>query len=352
MNDSEYMRRAVVEARRGVGRTSPNPPVGAVIVGNGQILGTGWHRRAGEAHAEVVAIQGVVRRHGSEALQDATLYVTLEPCSTVGRTGACTEAILRTGISRVVIGACDPNPCHGGRAAGILRKAGLEVCEGIEEPACEELIRPFAKVQGTGLPWVVVKTACSFDGRITRPPGEGSWLSGEASRRDVHLLRSQVDAILTSGRTVRDDNPRLTIRNLDVAADREQPWRVVLTSRESGVPVDCHLRCDEFAQRTLIFVRQRIEAVLRSLVIDQGVSSVMVEAGGTLVGRLIDEEWVDEVVIYLAPLLTGGPTVAVGGEGAESLATRFRLEEVEFARIGNDVRLRGRLGGRGGALAR
>jgi len=352
VHDSEYMRRALQKARRGIGLTSPNPPVGAVIVKNGRELGSGWHHAAGEPHAEIEAINDAFYRHGSAALEGATIYVTLEPCSTQGRTGPCTTAIQRACLGRVVIGACDPNPAHQGRGGDLLREAGIEVVEGIEEAACEELIRAFSKVQKTGLPWLIIKTAMSLDGRITRPPSEGQWLSGEESRAEVHRLRGEVDAILTSGQTVRADDPRLTVRSPEVPVEKDQPWRVILTSRDEGIPKSAQVLTDEHAERTLIHTRQQLECVLRELVCEHGVLSVLVEAGGRLVGRLLDEGWADELVVYLAPLLTGGPTPATGGEGVREISDRLRLEGVCFQRFENDVRLRAILGGAGGDLER
>ncbi len=346
------MRRALGLARRGLGLTSPNPPVGAVIVKAGEELGCGWHRLAGGPHAEIEAINEAFRQHGSEALEGATLYVTLEPCSTAGRTGSCTTAIKRARLRRVVIGADDPNPANAGRAAGVLLEAGMEVLEGIEEAACEELIRAFSKVQRTGLPWLIIKTAMTLDGRITRAAHEGQWISNEHSRADVQRLRLEVDAILTSGRTVRADDPRLTIRSLDIPKEKKQPWRVILTSREEGVPSASQVLRDEHAGRTLLFAGQRIECVLRELVAERGVVRVLVEAGGRLVGRLLDEGWADEMVVYLAPLVTGGEIPAAGGEGVPALARRQRLQAVSFRRIGDDVRLRAVLAGSGGELER
>ena len=347
MNDSEYMRRALSLARRGVGQTSPNPPVGAVLVKDGVELGAGWHKGAGQPHAEVEALNDAVRRYGEGAARGATMYVTLEPCSTHGRTGPCTTALIRSGIKRVVIGAIDPNPTHGGKAESLLLDAGIDVMEGIEESACQSVIRAFTKVQRSGLPWVMVKSAFGMDGRVTRPPSEGQWLSGGGSRKEVHALRGEVDAILTSGKTVRSDNPRLTIRGTSVAAEKEQPLRVVLTSRENGVPKDSHILTDDFRDRTLIYRSRRIECVLRDLVSDHGVLSVMIEAGGNLVGQFLDEGWVDEVVFYLAPLITGGEVPAVGGEGAVDLERRIQMGSCSFNRIGNDVRVRATILGSG-----
>ena len=352
MNDSEYMRRALHFAAEGVGLTSPNPPVGAMIVKEGEELGSGWHRGAGNAHAEVEALQDAGRRHGTGATRGATLYVTLEPCSTYGRTDPCTKAIVAAGIRRVVIGAGDPSPTNGGRAAGILSQEGIEVVEGIEEAGCEELIRGFSKVQRTGLPWVIIKSALSLDGKVTRPREEGQWLSGAGSRAEVQELRGEVDAILSSGQTVRADDPRFTVRDGRGKMGKAQPWRVILTSREQALPSEAKIFTDPFADRTLIYKGQRIECVLRELVSDHGVVSVLVEAGGRLVGRLLDEGWGDEVVFYLAPLVTGGPVPASGGEGVSDLGGRVRLDGLAYRRIDDDVRLRATLAGSGGELER
>ncbi|RPF90189.1 MAG: bifunctional diaminohydroxyphosphoribosylaminopyrimidine deaminase/5-amino-6-(5-phosphoribosylamino)uracil reductase RibD [Roseibacillus sp. TMED18] len=340
MNDSEYMRRALSLARRGLGITSPNPPVGAILVKEGVELGSGWHKGPGCPHAEVEAMSDAVKRHGEGATQGATMYVTLEPCSTHGRTGPCTTALIRAGVSRVVVGAADPNPSHEGKAEALFLEAGIEFKEGIEEPACHSLIRAFTKVQRSGLPWVIVKSAFGIDGKVTRPASEGQWLSGEGSRQEVHELRGEVDAILTSGKTVRSDNPRLTIRGASRTVGKDQPLRVVLTSRESGLPEKCHLLADDFSDRTLIYRSRRIECVLRELVSDHGVLSVMIEAGGNMVGQFLDEGWVDEAVFYLAPLITGGNVPAVGGEGVVDLRGRIEMGNCSFKRIDNDVRVR------------
>ncbi len=346
------MQCAVKLARNGVGFTSPNPPVGAILVKDGVELGGGWHHGAGQPHAEIEAIKEARTRNGDSCCEGATIYVTLEPCSTRGRTGPCTEAIIRTGIVRVVYGAVDPNPHHEGVADEILREAGIEVLSGIAEEDCARLIRSFAKVQQTGLPWVMVKTAMSLDGRITRPPGEGQWLSGPESRSEVQALRREADAVLTSGQTVRCDDPSLTVREPALRPELGQPWRVVLSSRPDGIPAEAALLTDEFAHRTLVFQGNRLEIVLRELVSEHGVCTVLVEAGGRLLGRFLDEGWADEAVVYLAPMVTGGPTPSVGGEGVAGLAERLRLNEIEFARFGDDVRMRGVISGRGGALER
>ena len=211
MTDSDWMGMALGEARKGLGRTAPNPPVGAVIVKDGVLLGKGWHSKAGMPHAEVEAMADVEKCHGRESLRGATIYVTLEPCSTAGRTPACTAGLIAAGISRVAYGSVDPNPSHAGAADAFFKEAGIEVEPGVLRAECDEILRPFSRVQRTGLPWVIWKCAMSLDGKITRPAGEGQWLSGAESRADVQVLRSQTDAILTSGETVRRDLPALTI---------------------------------------------------------------------------------------------------------------------------------------------
>ena len=209
MDDEKFMRAALREARRGVGRTSPNPAVGAVIVRGGRVVARGFHRCAGMPHAEIEAMTALKNpRLGA----GRRIYVTLEPCSTHGRTPPCVEAIVRGGFARVVIGAIDPNPAHAGRGGELLRGAGIEVKTGVLEDECRELNVAFNKWIVTGLPFVIAKAALSLDGRLTRPPGEGQWLSNAASRADAHRLRASVDAILVGAGTVRADNPRLTVR--------------------------------------------------------------------------------------------------------------------------------------------
>lgn len=332
------MHRAIEEAQRGIGRTSPNPPVGAVIVCNGKELGAGWHRAAGQAHAEREAIRAVSELHGEDALRGATIYVTLEPCSTVGRTPACTAGLIEVGISRVVYAVADPNPAHAGRADEVLRRHGIEVVSGVLAEEAGRLIRPFAKVQRCGLPWVMLKTAMSLDGRLTRPPGEGMWLTGPESRAEVQRLRAAADAILTSGETVRRDRPRLDLRDPALFEGRAQPWRVVLTDDPESLPKDAPLFCDAHASRTVILSGKNLEAALRQLVAAYGVNALMVECGGRLAGALLDAGLIDEMVVFMAPMLTGGSVTALGGAGFPQGAT---MDEIRFERFGQDLMMRG-----------
>jgi len=337
MTDRHWMAIAIGEAENGIGRTAPNPPVGAVITRGGELLGKGWHRAAGQPHAEREAIADASTHHGADALKAATLYVTLEPCSTHGRTPPCTSGILDAGISRVVYACRDENPAHQGRADELLAQAGVEVVSGVMEEEALRQLRPFFKVRRTGLPWVIWKTAMSLDGRLTRPPGEGQWLTHEASRHDVQRLRASVDAILTSGETVRRDRPALTIRVPELAFGRRQPLRVVFTDAPESLPRDAPLFLD--SSRTLLRPRHGLETSLKELASAHGVLSSMLEAGGTLAGAFLARGLIDEVVVYLAPLLTGGPVPALGDAG---LTKPIRLLDPEYERIegSQDIRLR------------
>ncbi len=327
MNDAHWMNLALDEARKGIGKTAPNPPVGAVIVKNGGLLGTGWHRAAGQPHAEREALAAA-----HQDVRGATIYITLEPCSTHGRTPPCTQGLIDAGIARVVYATADRNPAHAGRADQLLEAAGIQVTSGVCRDQAEKLLRPFFKVRETGLPWVIWKTAMSLDGRITRPPGEGQWLTGEAARADVQILRATADAILTSGETVRRDQPALTIRVPELLAGRQQPWRVVISDRPETLSLPGSM------ERTLIRPRGDIAETLRKLASEQGVLTVLVEAGGVFSAVLFEAGLVDEIVVYYAPILCGGPTVGLAGL---DLTESLHLDEIDFSRFGDDIRLRG-----------
>jgi diaminohydroxyphosphoribosylaminopyrimidine deaminase/5-amino-6-(5-phosphoribosylamino)uracil reductase len=336
--DERFMRLALREAERGLGLTSPNPCVGAVLVKHGRVLAKGYHRRAGCPHAEIEALRAL-RSAGSAS--GATLYVTLEPCSTHGRTPPCVEAIIAAGIARVVIGAIDPNPSHAGRGVEILRAAGLEVEWGVLEAECRELNVAFNKWIVTRRPWVIAKAGLSLDGRIARPPGEGQWLTSEASRADAQRLRLRADAIVIGANTLRADDPRLTVRGLPEAEEKVQPWRVVISSGKNPLPKKAQLFTDEHRERTLVFRGQTLAAVLRELGKKHAVTCVLIEGGTRVLGEAFDKRLVDEVCFYLAPLLCGGPAVAVGGRGVREAAEAPPLREVRYKRIGDDVRMSG-----------
>lgn len=336
-DDDKWMGEALDEARKGVGKTAPNPPVGCVLVKDGIRIGRGWHRAAGRPHAEREAIADAIACGQGEKLRGATAYVTLEPCSTHGRTPPCTDGLIEAGVSRVVYAVADKNPVHAGAADSILHAAGIEVVSGVRAEDAGKLLRPFFKVRETGLPWVVWKSAMSLDGRIVRPAGEPQWLTSEESRKDVQRLRAEVDALLTSGESVRRDKPALTIREPELFEGRNQPWRVVCTDHPESLPVDAPLFCDGWRERTLVRSGRDLPAVLRGLAEEQGVLAVMVEAGGVFSAALFEQGLVDEVVVYYAPLVCGGPVTALAGDG---LSGSLRLGEVAFERIGEDVKLR------------
>jgi len=328
--DRRWMELALEEGRRGLGRTSPNPPVGAVVVRDGCVISRGFHRKAGAPHAEIEAIEAA-----SGALRKATLYVTLEPCSTTGRTPPCVDAIAEAGIGRVVYGSMDPNPRHAGTGLDELRRRGIQV----EGPVCEEqareLIRFFAKWVRKGLPYIVAKSGMTLDGRITPVEGGSGWITGEAAREDVQRLRSEVDAILVGGETIRVDNPRLTLRGA-YAEGRDQPWRVVVT-RTGILPADSRVFTDEHCERTKLFHVEQLKSVFHELG-EAGVCSVLLECGGRLLAEAFREDWVDEVCFYVAPKIGGGSRRAV-----ESAGFVTKLVPLEVERFGPDLRIRGRV---------
>ena len=330
--DAHWMRLALAEAQRGAGLTSPNPCVGAVVVKDGALLGSGWHRQAGGPHAEVEALRGVDAR-------GATVYITLEPCSTSGRTPPCVQALIAAAVTRVVWGADDPNPQHAGRAREILTAEGVAVCSGVLEPEAREVIAPFAKLITTGLPWVIAKAGMSLDGRITRPEGEGQWITGEAARADSMKLRVLCDAILVGAETVRRDNPSLTLRGPDIPNGKEQPWRVVVT-RSGDLPPDAKIFTDGQKARTLVMRGLALAEVLRDLAA-RGVMNVLIEGGGKLLASAFNERLVDEVICYTAPLISGSgrPVVDAASFDGGSVALRFVSAEM----TGPDLRLRARV---------
>ena len=317
------MRLAIREARKGIGKTAPNPAVGAILVRNGKVISKGWHRAAGRPHAEIDALGKVSDAAG------CTLYVTLEPCSSHGRTPPCTAAIIHAGISRVVFGATDPNPAHAGRATKIFKKAGVEVSKGVLADECGELNAAWNKWISTGLPFVTAKAGMSLDGRIASFPGR-RWITSEAARADAMKLRASCEAILVGAETVRIDDPHLTIRGISKC---RQPWRVVW-SRSGEIPPESKILTDEFRDRTLVFKGKSLLSVLRDLG-RRGVQHVLIEGGGRTHGEAFDRGLVDRVVFYVAPVLLGGNTPAVGGRGKNNI----QLAKPDYKKIGGDLRI-------------
>lgn len=326
--DALWMRRALELARRGLGTTSPNPPVGAVIAKDGKLIGEGWHEAAGNPHAERQALANVHARGNDGKLAGSTLYVTLEPCSTWGRTPPCTEAIIQAGIKRVVYGCVDPDSRHRGRADALLQAKGIEVQGGCCESACGHFLRPWAYSVKNRRPWVVAKLACTMDGRMTRR--DARWLSSGESIRYAHQMRLESDAILVGGNTVRQDDPALTIRhpNDPVPAAKKQPWRLVLTRDKKTLPPSSRVLSDSYADRTVVMERvQDFSAMLESLYREKGVVCLMLECGGRLLRSFLEGGLINEWVQIVTPTLSGGPDPLLPG-GFLASERRFELEDL------------------------
>jgi diaminohydroxyphosphoribosylaminopyrimidine deaminase/5-amino-6-(5-phosphoribosylamino)uracil reductase len=356
-DDERFMQHALALARRGLGKTSPNPAVGAVLVRKGRILSEGWHKRAGGPHAEVFALRGSKNSRG------ATLYVTLEPCSTWGRTPPCTDAIIAAGVKRVVVAARDPNPKHNGRGIRILRRAGIRVESGLLAEEATRLNEAFNKWITTGMPFVIAKAAMSLDGKIATRTGDSKWITSDAARHEGHKLRAAVDAVMVGANTVIHDNPQLTVRH---GLRGKQPWRIVVDGR-GRAPLNANLFTDTHRRRTIALTttlsptrwRKRLEALgVDVLTVKQGggrvdlrdglkalgkrdITSVLVEGGGELLGSLFDARLVDKVTLFYAPIVIGGrnAVTAVAGEGAAKIAKAPRLHNCSWRRIGNDEML-------------
>ena len=330
--DHKFMRAALAEARKGAGKTSPNPAVGAVIVKGGRIVARGFHRAAGRPHAEIEALRALP---DSTSARGATLYVTLEPCSTHGRTPPCTEAIIRHGFSRVVFGTTDPNPLHAGRAAQILRDANIVVSRGVLAPECEALNTAWAHWIVTGRPYVIAKCGMSLDGRIGSHP-ESRWITNAASREDAMKLRAGVDAILVGGETVRTDDPRLTVR---LESRHRQPWRVVWT-RSGRLPKAAKLFTDAHRDRTLVFEGLSLPDTLSALGRLE-ITSVLIEGGGRTLGEAFDRRLVNRAVFYMAPQFLGGGISAVGALGIPEAGCAPRLLNPTYSQINFDLKIDG-----------
>jgi len=319
-DDERWMRRALALAERGRGTTSPNPLVGCVVVRGREVVGEGWHVRAGEAHAEVIALS-----EAGESAAGATAYVTLEPCDHTGRTGPCTAALLDSGVSRVVIGLGEPNPeAQGG--ANRLRSRGIEVDVGVcaEEAARQNEV--FLHGLAHARPFVVLKAATSIDGRIAAPDGTSRWLTGEAARAHAHALRAEVDAVLVGSGTVLADDPQLTVRL--PGYEGPQPLRVVL-DRRGRVPASARMLDD--TAPSLVVATDPAQACKELW--DRDVRSLLVEGGASVASSFLAEGLVDKLVVHLAPLLLGPQARPVVDHGPVTLpdAQRWRLSGVEQA---------------------
>lgn len=362
--DRYYMGLALNEAKKGLGRTSPNPHVGSVIVKDDQVVGRGYHRRAGTPHAEIHALAAA----GAES-RGATLYVTLEPCSHTGRTPPCCEAVAKSGVARVVVGMEDPNPLVQGRGIRYLLERGIAVTSGVLEERCRRLNRPFIKHITTGLPWVVMKAGMSLDGRITYDGRQTGWMTGAETSTLVHRLRDRCDAILVGAGTVLVDDPALTTR-LPGRQKGRDAHRVILDSRLS-IPEQAKVLDGDSPARTFIFCgsdadpvkRARLEEkgisvhrvdrgvgggvdlpqVLRRLG-EQGITSILVEGGAKVHGSMLSQRLYDYAHLFYAPVFAGDNGMAFqSGYSSAGRDTAHRLTEVRYRRCGEDMMVSGRL---------
>ena len=329
-NNERWMRVALELARKGIGKTNPNPCVGAVIVSGGKVLGKGWHKKAGGPHAEILAISDA-KRNGFTNFKKATLYVTLEPCCTHGRTPPCTEAIISGGFKRVVIGATDPNPAHAGRAFKILRKAGIEVTHGILAQECAALNRAFNHWIVTKKPWVIAKAALTLDGKLTTKLGKRTQISCAKSVKDAQRLRAVSDAILVGAETARIDNPRLTVSGVNM---NHKLWRVVVT-RSGRLSKKLNLFSDANRELTLVYKNQTWDKILRDLG-KRGVTCLLVEGGGEIHNQLAKKKLVNEVVLYYAPLMANH-----GGLPHADALRKLPLADATLTASGVDLKLHG-----------
>ena len=407
MSDAQFMRLALRLARRAYGLTSPNPMVGAVLVKNAEIIGQGWHHRAGEPHAEVEAIRDAQRRGNST--KGATLYVTLEPCSTHGRTPPCTDAIKAAGIRRVVVGATDPNPKHRGKAFKILIRAGIKVTVLAEwegrarrsvradpDPArqpraqdrapCQKLADECARLNEAVNHWIVhrapfvtVKAAMTLDGKIATADGESKWITGDMARAYAMKLRQGADAILVGVNTILTDDPSLTLRprNAERGMRNDGKLRRIVLDAMARTPLNAKIVNDEHAALTTIVVgkvapQKRVAALARRVKViaaptvksrienrkskidlrwllkklgGENVTSLLVEGGGEVNGSFLLGGFAQRVTFFYAPKILGGRDArkAVAGEGVKRLDEIIQLREVEWRRLGPDLLLSARL---------
>lgn len=362
--DERFMAQAIELARRAQGRTHPNPLVGSIIVRDDHVVGRGYHVQAGSDHAEIAAI-----KDADADLEGCELFVNHEPCCHFGRTPPCTDAILKAGIRRVVVGTIDPDPRVSGRGVEILRQAGVEVTCGVLEEQSRQLNAPFFKYISQKLPWVSAKWAMSLDGKIATRTGDSRWITDDASRRRVHQLRNTHDAILVGTKTLLTDDPRLTCR----CEDGRDPVRFVVDA-QLRAPLDHRVfnhgdsdaativfasgdapagRRKELKARGVDIVniatddrgwlrgREMLEAIY-----DRQLLSVLVEGGGTLLGSLFDEGLVDYAYAFVAPRIIGGdkaPT-ALAGRGIESMTQCLDLRDPQIERFDGDVLIHGGIG--------
>jgi len=358
-SDRAHMARAIELAARGRFAAHPNPMVGCVLVREGQVVGEGWHAAAGEAHAEVNALQAA-----GEAARGATAYVTLEPCTHHGKTPPCADALIAAGVASVVVGVEDPNPEVSGRGLEALAAAGIEVRSGLLRPQAADLVRGFLKRMTCGRPWVRLKVAASLDGCTAMANGQSQWITGPQARRDVQELRAASGAVMTGIGTVLADDPSLTVRDAALDTRGRQPLRVVvdgalrmpLSAEMLALPGETLVYCTrdgrrkplEAAGAKVIRVGERDGLVDIGDVLDdlgsREVNELLVEAGPILAGSLLDGGYLDELVIYQAPHIMGSETLGMfRTPGWTELNDRRALEIIDVHKVGSDTRITARL---------
>lgn len=354
--DRDMMQRCIQLARRAIGKTSPNPLVGSVVVKDQQIVGEGFHPGAGQPHAEIFAL-----REARSKAKDATVYVNLEPCNHHGRTPPCSEALIAAGVAKVVVGHIDPDPRVSGGGIARLRSAGIEVVVGMEETACRQLNEAFIHRTLYKRPFGILKYAMTLDGKIATTVGHSAWITTKESRHRVHQLRTACDAVIIGGSTVRSDNPLLTSHGV---GDRN-PLRVVM-SRHLDLPTDCHLWQTETTP-TLVFTEidrnrdlqkqlttQGVEIVelddlTPTAVMDnlyhRGFSSVLWECGGVLAAAAIAEDSVQKILAFIAPKIIGGASAPspVGDLGLLKMTEALQLDRIKLSSTGEDILVEGYL---------
>ncbi|MEM6288229.1 MAG: bifunctional diaminohydroxyphosphoribosylaminopyrimidine deaminase/5-amino-6-(5-phosphoribosylamino)uracil reductase RibD [Bacteroidota bacterium] len=367
LDAERWMDRALDLARRGAGAVSPNPLVGAVLVGpGGEVWGEGWHGRYGGPHAEVWAVRDAERRGHADRLGEATLYVTLEPCSHHGKTPPCADLVVARGIPRVVVAHEDPFPEVAGRGIARLREAGVDVTVGVRERVARRLNEAFLTHVRTGRPLVTLKTAATLDGQIATASGDSRWVSGPEARARVHALRAEVDAVLVGAGTARLDDPSLTVRDAPLARGQSQPLRVVL-DRLGALPPSLRLFTDRAAPTLAVTTEAAdpaydvpllrvpkadghldLGAVLDRLGAGEGlpdgvrkVQSLLVEAGPGLSTALLAHDLVDRVLWFVAPKLVGAGTPSVGDLGTARMADALAFVEAAWEMVGPDALLVG-----------
>lgn len=371
MSPEDAMRLALAQARRALGRSFPNPPVGAVVFRGDRVLGRGHTRPAGGPHAEVVALDGARRRFGAGGVRGASMAVTLEPCCHMGRTGPCAALLVQAGLRRVLLGHIDPHPAVAGRGLRLLRRAGIEVRVGVLEAECRAQHRGFLSVCERGRPFVTLKLASSLDGRIATSAGESRWITGEAARAAVHRLRARVDAIAVGSGTALADDPELTARR--GARVTHRPVRVLVDS-QLRVPPTARLYRGERQQTWVLCTpgapaarrrplaatgarlfevppRERHLDLRRAMakLARAGLTQVLVEGGGELAAALLCEGLVDEVHWFLSNKLLGGDgRPALGQLGIRALADSYELQDVRVRRVGDDLHIWGAVRRRAG----